>query len=63
MTETAAKRGALLEDSTFNIITPIEKNVDFLFSSVEGYMRDAQKASEPEIVKMWNAITQDDQNH
>ena len=36
MTEgTTAKEAALLEDSTFNVITQIEKKADFLYSSVE----------------------------
>lgn len=63
MTETTAKQGALLEDSTFNVITQIEKKADFLFSSVEKYMRDAEKDKKPELIKMWNAIKEDEQNH
>ncbi len=64
MTEsTMNKQGALLEDSTFNVITQIEKKADFLYSSVEKYMRDAEKDSKPELVKMWNTIKEDEQNH
>ena len=63
MTESTAKQGALLEDSTFNVITQIEKKADFLFSSVEKYMRDAEKDNKPELIKMWNAIKEDEQNH
>ena len=65
MTEatTAAKQGALLEDSTFNIISQLEKKADFLYTSVEKYMRDAEKDNKPELVKMWNAIKEDEQNH
>jgi rubrerythrin len=63
MTESTAKQGALLEDSTFNIITQIEKKADFLFSSVEKYVRDAEKDNKPELVKMWASIKEDEQNH
>lgn len=43
MTErTTTKEAALLEDSTFNVITQIEKKADFLYSSVEKYIRDAK---------------------
>lgn len=64
MTEsTMNKQGALLEDSTFNVITQIEKKADFLYSSVEKYMRDAEKDSKPELVKLWNTIKEDEQNH
>ena len=46
MTErTATKESALLEDSTFNVITQIEKKADFLYSSVEKYIRDAKITS------------------
>jgi rubrerythrin len=62
MTETTTKQG-LLEDSTFNIISQLEKKADFLYSSVEKYMRDAEKDSKPELVKMWNKIKEDEQNH
>ena len=65
MTEgtTTNKQGALLEDSTFNVITQIEKKADFLYSSVEKYMRDAKKDSKPELAKVWNTIKEDEQNH
>lgn len=63
MTESTTKQGALLEDSTFNIISQIEKKADFLFSSVEKYVRDAEKDNKPELVKMWNSMKEDEQNH
>jgi len=65
MTEatTANRQNALLEDSTFNVITQIEKKADFLYTSVEKYMRDAEKDSKPELIKMWTAIKEDEQNH
>lgn len=60
MTET--KQG-LLEDSTFNIISQLEKKADFLYTSVEQYIRDAEKDSKPELAKLWNTIKEDEQNH
>jgi hypothetical protein len=45
------------------VITQIEKKADFLYSSVEKYMRDAEKDNKPELVKMWNSIKEDEQNH
>lgn len=64
MTEaTTTKQGALLEDSTFNVITQIEKKADFLYSSVEKYIRDAEKDKKPELVKLWNSIKEDEQKH
>jgi rubrerythrin len=63
MTETTTKQGGLLEDSTFNIISQLEKKADFLYSSVEKYVRDAEKDNKPELAKLWNTIKDDEQNH
>ncbi|MGH9989892.1 MAG: hypothetical protein ACREAS_05580 [Nitrososphaera sp.] len=52
MTEGTTKEAALLEDSTFNVITQIEKKADFLYSSVDKYIRDAEKDNKPELVKL-----------
>jgi hypothetical protein len=54
---------ALLEDSTFNVISQIEKKADFLHSSVEKYLRDAEKDNKPELLRVWNSIKADEQNH
>jgi rubrerythrin len=60
MTET---QQGLLEDSTFNIISQLEKKADFLYSSVEKYVRDAEKDNKHELAKLWNTIKEDEQNH
>jgi rubrerythrin len=62
-TSTANEQGTLLEDSVFNIITQIEKKADFLHSSIEQYVRDAEKDNKPELVKLWTTIKEDEQNH
>jgi hypothetical protein len=54
---------ALLEDSTFNVITQIEKKADFLYTSVEKYIRDAEKDNKPQLLKLWSSIKSDEQNH
>jgi hypothetical protein len=58
----SATQGGLLEDSTFNVITQLEKKADFLFKS-EQYIRDAEKDSKPELAKLWNKIKDDEQSH
>ena len=60
---TTTKEAVLLEDSTFNVITPIEKKADFLYSSVEKYIRDAEKDNKPELVKLWRTMKEDEQKH
>jgi hypothetical protein len=64
MTQTGEKSEArLLEDSTFNVITQIEKKADFLYSSVEKYIRDAEKDNKQDLIKVWSSIKDDEQNH
>jgi hypothetical protein len=45
------------------VITQIEKKADFLYSSVEKYIRDAEKDKKPEIVKLWSTMKEDEQEH
>lgn len=63
MTEATARQGSVLEDSTFNIISQLEKKADFLHTSIEKYMRDAEKDNMAEVIKMQNTIKEDEQNH
>jgi hypothetical protein len=53
----------LLQDSEYNLIKQLEKEADFLYSAVEDYIRDAEKDNKPELVKLWNTIKEDEQNH
>jgi hypothetical protein len=53
----------LLQDSEYNVIKQLEKEADFLYSAVEKYIRDAEKDNKPELVKLWNTIKEDEQNH
>jgi rubrerythrin len=53
----------LLRDSDYNLIKQLEKEADFLYSAVEDYIRDAEKENKPELVKLWNTIKEDEQNH
>ncbi len=62
-TATTNKEAALLKDSTFNIITQIEKKADFLYSSLDKYVRDAEKDNRPELTNVWNTIKADEQKH
>ncbi len=53
----------LLQDSEYNVIHQLEKKADFLYSAVEKYIRDAEKDNKPELLKLWNTIKEDEQNH
>lgn len=60
--ETAQKLPAI-NDCCFNIVSQIEKKADFLHTTVEQYIRDAEKENKPQLLKLWNTIKQDEQKH
>jgi rubrerythrin len=53
----------LLQDSECNVIRQLEKEDDFLYSAIEKYIQDAEEDNKPELVKLWNTIKEDEQNH
>jgi rubrerythrin len=52
-----------LENSTFNILIALGKEAQFLYSTIDTYTSDAQKANRSDLVNMWNTIKQDRQKH
>lgn len=57
-----SKEAALLEDSTFNMVTQIEKKADFLYSSVEK-LHSRCKDNKPELVKLRSTMKEHKQKH
>jgi hypothetical protein len=47
----------------YNVIHQLEKKAGFLYSAMEKYIRDAEKDNRPELVKLWDTIKEDEQNH
>lgn len=54
---------AKLENSTFNIITAVDKQAMFLYSMVETYTSDAEKDNRPHLVETLNNIKRDKIKH
>jgi rubrerythrin len=52
-----------LANSTYNILIALGKEAKFLYSTVDTYTSDAQKANRSDLVNMWNTIKQDRQKH
>ncbi|HEY7507775.1 hypothetical protein [Candidatus Nitrososphaera sp. FF02] len=52
-----------LANSTYNIIRALEKDADFLYSTVDQYVKDAEADNRPDLVGVWNAIRQDKEHH
>ncbi len=63
MSKSHSRDKPLLQDSEYNVIKQLEREADFLYSAVEKYIRDAEKDNKPELVKLWNTIKEDEQNH
>jgi rubrerythrin len=52
-----------LENTTFDILIALGKEAQFLYSTIDTYTNDAQKANRSDLVNMWNTIKQDRQRH
>jgi rubrerythrin len=52
-----------LENTTFDILIALGKEAQFLYSTIDTYKSDAQKANRSDLVNMWNTIKQDRQRH
>jgi hypothetical protein len=52
-----------LENSTYNILRALGTDADFLYDTVNIYIKDAQNANRSDSVNLWNTIKQDRQRH
>jgi hypothetical protein len=52
-----------LENTTFDILIALGKEAQFLYSTIDTYTSDAQKANRSDLVNMWNTMKQDRQRH
>jgi rubrerythrin len=52
-----------LANSTYNILIALGKEAQFLYSTIDTYTNDAEKANRSDLVNMWKTIKQDRQNH
>jgi hypothetical protein len=63
MAETTKHETTGLENTTFDILIALGKEAQFLYSTIDTYAADAQKANRSDLVNMWNTIKQDRQRH
>ena len=52
-----------LENTTYNILTALGRDADFLYDTIDTYIQDAQTANRSDLVDIWNQIKQDRQRH
>jgi rubrerythrin len=63
MTSTGRHETTGLDNSTFNILIALGKEAQFLYSTIDTYRSDAEKANRSDLVDMWNKIKEDRQRH
>jgi hypothetical protein len=52
-----------LSNSTYNILSAMGREANFLYSTVDKYIQDAQNDRRQNLVDLWNEIKQDKQKH
>lgn len=52
-----------LKNSTYNVLSTLGREADFLYSTVDKYIQDAQNDGNTKLVELWNEIKQDKQRH
>jgi hypothetical protein len=52
-----------LKNSTYNVLSALGREADFLYSTVDKYIQDAQSDGNTKLVELWKEIKQDKQRH
>lgn len=52
-----------LDNATYNLISALEREADFLYSTVETYINDARKESRPQAEEIWKTMKDDKRKH
>ena len=52
-----------LTDTACDILKVLGKDADFLYDTIETYIKDAQEANKTELVKIWQTIKEDRKRH
>jgi hypothetical protein len=52
-----------LENSTYNILMAMGKEANFLYSTIDTYIQDAERDGREYLVELWNEMKKDKQNH
>ena len=52
-----------LSNSIYNILSALGRDADFLYSTVDRYIEDAQKDGRDNLAEIWREIKQDKEKH
>ena len=52
-----------IDDSTYDIMSALGKDADFLYDTIDRYIHDAESANKSELVELWKTIRNDRHRH
>ena len=52
-----------LTDIAYDILKVLGKDADFIYDTIETYIKDAQKANKTKVVEIWQTIKKDRKRH
>jgi hypothetical protein len=52
-----------LTDTAYDILKVLGKDADFLYDTIETYIKDAEKANKTELLEIWQTIKIDRKRH
>lgn len=62
-TQSQSQGSTKLVNSIYNILSAMGRDADFLYSTVDRYIEDAQKDGRDNLVEIWKEIKQDKEKH
>jgi hypothetical protein len=52
-----------LTDTAYDILKVLGKDADFLYDTIETYIKDAEEANKTDLLKIWRTIKEDRKRH
>jgi hypothetical protein len=52
-----------INNSTYNILSALGRDADFLYDTIDKYIRDAESANNSNLVELWKTIRNDRHKH
>ena len=52
-----------LNNSTYNILSALGRDADFLYDTIDKYIRDAESANKSDLIELWKTIKNDRHKH
>ena len=52
-----------LDNSTYNILSTLGKDAEFIYDHIDKYISDAESATKSDLVELWKTIRNDRHKH